>query len=196
MSHRPRHFKNPLKYSCQVSTKTKRSGQSRGSPRLPSCRRLHVGCLRLRHEPLDSSGSCHHTKLSPSIDDQVVGPIQPMICRWRREAAWPASIPALPVRPRPFCFDSPALTWVKAVGLGPRSGGLDRQCPPTRLLPLTHGKILIIEDDPAVGSSLKFALEVEGFLARAYQTGAELLNDTDIPEDGCHQYIEANAEGF
>jgi FixJ family two-component response regulator len=50
---------------------------------------------------------------------------------------------------------------------------------------LTHGKILIIEDDPAVGSSLKFALEVEGFLARAYQTGAELLNDTDIPEDGC-----------
>jgi FixJ family two-component response regulator len=36
-----------------------------------------------------------------------------------------------------------------------------------------------------VRSSLKFALEVEGFLARAYQTGVELLNDTDIPEDGC-----------
>jgi two-component system response regulator FixJ len=50
---------------------------------------------------------------------------------------------------------------------------------------LTHGKVLIIEDDPAVRSSLKFALEVEGFLARAYQTGAELLKDTDIPEDGC-----------
>ena len=50
---------------------------------------------------------------------------------------------------------------------------------------MTHGKVLIIEDDPAVRSSLKFALEVEGFLARAYQTGAELLKDTDIPEDGC-----------
>jgi FixJ family two-component response regulator len=48
---------------------------------------------------------------------------------------------------------------------------------------LTH--VLIIEDDPAVRSSLKFALEVEGFIARAYQTGAELLNDADIPEDGC-----------
>jgi two-component system, LuxR family, response regulator FixJ len=48
---------------------------------------------------------------------------------------------------------------------------------------LTH--VLIIEDDPAVRSSLKFALEVEGFLARTYQTGAELLKDTDIFEDGC-----------
>jgi len=48
---------------------------------------------------------------------------------------------------------------------------------------LTH--VLIIEDDPAVRSSLKFALEVEGFIARAYQPGVELLNDTDIPEHGC-----------
>ena len=48
---------------------------------------------------------------------------------------------------------------------------------------MTH--VLIIEDDPAVRSSLKFVLEVDGFFARSYQTGAELLNDTDIPEDGC-----------
>jgi two-component system, LuxR family, response regulator FixJ len=50
---------------------------------------------------------------------------------------------------------------------------------------LPHGKVLIIEDDPAVRTSLKFALEVEGFLARIYQTGGELLKDTDIPQDGC-----------
>ena len=45
--------------------------------------------------------------------------------------------------------------------------------------------VLIIDDDPAVRNSLKFALEVAGFSVRAYQTGAELLQDTDIPDDGC-----------
>jgi len=50
---------------------------------------------------------------------------------------------------------------------------------------LTQGKIVIIDDDPAVRNSLKFALEVEGFSVRAYQTGAELLKDTDIPDNGC-----------
>jgi two-component system, LuxR family, response regulator FixJ len=46
---------------------------------------------------------------------------------------------------------------------------------------LTQGKVLIIDDDPAVRNSLKFALEVEGFSVRAYQTGAELLKDSEIP---------------
>jgi FixJ family two-component response regulator len=50
---------------------------------------------------------------------------------------------------------------------------------------LAEGKVLIIEDDPAVRNSLKFALEVEGFWVRAYQTGGELLRDVDIPADGC-----------
>jgi two-component system, LuxR family, response regulator FixJ len=36
-----------------------------------------------------------------------------------------------------------------------------------------------------VRNSLKFALEVEGFSVRAYPTGAELLKDADIPDDGC-----------
>ena len=47
---------------------------------------------------------------------------------------------------------------------------------------MTH--VLIIEDDPAVRSSLKFALEVEVFLALAHQTRAELLKDR-YPQDGC-----------
>ena len=50
---------------------------------------------------------------------------------------------------------------------------------------MTQGKIVIIDDDPAVRNSLKFALEVEGFSVRAYQSGAELLKDTDIPDNGC-----------
>jgi FixJ family two-component response regulator len=50
---------------------------------------------------------------------------------------------------------------------------------------LAEEKVLIIEDDPAVRNSLKFALEVEGFCVQAYQTGAELLRDVDIPTNGC-----------
>jgi len=45
--------------------------------------------------------------------------------------------------------------------------------------------ILVIDDDPAVGNSLKFALEVEGFSVRLYPTGAELLDEKDMPESGC-----------
>jgi len=47
---------------------------------------------------------------------------------------------------------------------------------------LTQATILIIDDDPAVRNSLKFALEVEGFAVRAYSTGAELLCEVDIPD--------------
>jgi two-component system response regulator FixJ len=45
--------------------------------------------------------------------------------------------------------------------------------------------VLIIDDDPAVRNSLKFALEVEGFAVRVYHNGAELLSEAEIPENGC-----------
>lgn len=45
--------------------------------------------------------------------------------------------------------------------------------------------ILVIDDDPAVRNSLKFALEIEGFSVRLYPTGAELLDEKDLPENGC-----------
>jgi len=45
--------------------------------------------------------------------------------------------------------------------------------------------VLIIDDDPAVRSSLKFSLEVEGFTVRAYSTPYELLNETDLPANSC-----------
>jgi FixJ family two-component response regulator len=50
---------------------------------------------------------------------------------------------------------------------------------------LTQATVLIIDDDTALRNSLKFALEVEGFAVRSYPTGAELLADTEIPDNGC-----------
>ena len=45
--------------------------------------------------------------------------------------------------------------------------------------------VLVIDDDSAVRSSLKFALEVEGFAVRTYPTGSDLLDEEDMPESGC-----------
>ncbi len=45
--------------------------------------------------------------------------------------------------------------------------------------------VLVIEDDPAVRNSLKFALEVEGFFVQVYPTGTALLDKHDIPQSGC-----------
>ncbi len=45
--------------------------------------------------------------------------------------------------------------------------------------------ILIVDDDPAVRHSLQFSLEVEGFAVRAYSDAAALLDDSDLPRQGC-----------
>jgi two-component system response regulator FixJ len=45
--------------------------------------------------------------------------------------------------------------------------------------------IVIIDDDPAVRNSLKFSLEVEGYSVRAYPGGPELLDETELPKEGC-----------
>jgi FixJ family two-component response regulator len=45
--------------------------------------------------------------------------------------------------------------------------------------------VLIVDDDPAVCSSLQFCLEVEGFLVRTYSSASELLNDQNVPQSGC-----------
>jgi len=54
-----------------------------------------------------------------------------------------------------------------------------------RELAKTKPVILVIDDDTAVRNSLKFALEIEGFSVRLYPTGAELLDEKDMPESGC-----------
>jgi FixJ family two-component response regulator len=48
-----------------------------------------------------------------------------------------------------------------------------------------HGTVLIVDDDAAVRSALKFALEVEGFRVRLYAGSEALLADLDLPGCGC-----------
>jgi FixJ family two-component response regulator len=43
--------------------------------------------------------------------------------------------------------------------------------------------VVIVDDDPAVRSSLAFSLETEGIATRVYASGAELL--MDVPNAGC-----------
>ncbi len=47
------------------------------------------------------------------------------------------------------------------------------------------GTVLIVDDDAAVRSSLKFALEVEGLQVRLYDGPGALLADIDLPSCGC-----------
>lgn len=45
--------------------------------------------------------------------------------------------------------------------------------------------VLIVDDDPAVRSSLQFCLEIEGFIVRTYSSGSDLLSDQNVPQSGC-----------
>jgi len=45
--------------------------------------------------------------------------------------------------------------------------------------------VIIVDDDPAVCSSLKFSLELEGFVVRAYGSAAELLQADDFSTCDC-----------
>jgi FixJ family two-component response regulator len=45
--------------------------------------------------------------------------------------------------------------------------------------------VVVVDDDPAVCNSLKFALEVEGFVVRAYAGGGALLNAPNLAACDC-----------
>jgi two-component system, LuxR family, response regulator FixJ len=45
--------------------------------------------------------------------------------------------------------------------------------------------VAVVDDDPAVCGSLKFALELEGFAVRTYHSGAELLHADDLKDCNC-----------
>jgi two-component system, LuxR family, response regulator FixJ len=47
--------------------------------------------------------------------------------------------------------------------------------------------VIVIDDDPAVCGSLKFSLELEGFVVRTYGSGAELLRTDDF--DACKCFV-------
>jgi two-component system, LuxR family, response regulator FixJ len=55
------------------------------------------------------------------------------------------------------------------------------QLPSPALTPV----IAVVDDDPAVCNSLKFALELEGFAVRVYRSGAELLAAGLFPDCKC-----------
>jgi two-component system response regulator FixJ len=45
--------------------------------------------------------------------------------------------------------------------------------------------VLVVDDDVAVRSSLKFTLEVEGFEVRAYSNAGDLLDDSSLDTANC-----------
>jgi FixJ family two-component response regulator len=54
-----------------------------------------------------------------------------------------------------------------------------------RNLAVSKPVIIVVDDDPAVCNSLKFSLEIEGFLVHLYASGSELLGERDIPRCSC-----------
>ena len=56
---------------------------------------------------------------------------------------------------------------------------------PERNSAVPKSVIIVVDDDPAVCNSLKFSLEIEGFLVRLYASGSELLGERDIPGCSC-----------
>ncbi len=52
----------------------------------------------------------------------------------------------------------------------------------------------IVDDDPAVCNSLKFALEVDGFSVKTYARSEDLL-DADMPRTGC-MIVDYNLPGL
>jgi len=50
----------------------------------------------------------------------------------------------------------------------------------------TDPLVIVVDDDQAVRSSLKFSLEIEGFAVRSYAGGRDLLEDaSELPGGGC-----------
>ncbi|MBX9945302.1 MAG: response regulator [Reyranella sp.] len=52
-------------------------------------------------------------------------------------------------------------------------------------MPRTSGTVLIVDDDAAVRSALKFVLEVEGLDVRLYDGPVALLAETELPAHAC-----------
>ncbi|MDO9433045.1 MAG: response regulator [Pseudomonadota bacterium] len=45
--------------------------------------------------------------------------------------------------------------------------------------------LLLVDDDPAIRTSLKFALEIEGYAVETYADAESLAAREDIPDKGC-----------
>jgi two-component system, LuxR family, response regulator FixJ len=56
--------------------------------------------------------------------------------------------------------------------------------------------VIVVDDDVAMRNSLKFSLEVEGFMVRVYPGGIELLGDTELPLGGGCLVVDQNMPGM
>ncbi len=45
--------------------------------------------------------------------------------------------------------------------------------------------LLVVDDDPAIRTSLKFALEIEGYAVETYADAESLAARQDLPDNGC-----------
>jgi two-component system, LuxR family, response regulator FixJ len=56
---------------------------------------------------------------------------------------------------------------------------------PLRVAEACRNVMLVVDDDSAVGNSLKFVLEVEGFQVRVFSSAEELLDEDSLPDASC-----------
>jgi FixJ family two-component response regulator len=56
--------------------------------------------------------------------------------------------------------------------------------------------VIVVDDDVAVRNSLKFSLEVEGFMVRVYAGASELLGEADLPGGGSCLVVDQNMPGM
>jgi FixJ family two-component response regulator len=50
---------------------------------------------------------------------------------------------------------------------------------------ISHNVVVVVDDDPAVRNSLKFSLEIEGFVVHLYESGSDLLKEKALPHCSC-----------
>jgi two-component system, LuxR family, response regulator FixJ len=62
-------------------------------------------------------------------------------------------------------------------------------------LPERCATVIVVDDDSAVRSSLKFSLELEGFAVLAYSCAGDLLDSADPPNCSC-LVIDQNLPGM
>lgn len=65
---------------------------------------------------------------------------------------------------------------------------------PPPLRPSSLGLVLVVDDDPAVRNSLKFALEIEGYRVRLFRNGEDLLDVGELPNAAC-VVVDYNLDG-
>ncbi len=56
--------------------------------------------------------------------------------------------------------------------------------------------VIVVDDDVAVRNSLKFSLEIEGFVVRVYAGANELLREAELPGVGSCLLVDQNMPGM